>query len=58
MGYDETLRSYFIGNAIPAETPKASASFTKKQYVSLLNDWISKNPQYLKPEHKNSLISE
>ena len=58
MGYDDILRSYFIGNSIPAELPKANDSFTKKQYVALLNDWISKNPQYLRPEHKNSLITE
>lgn len=58
MGYDDVLRSYFIGNNIPAETPKSSASFTKKQYVALLNEWISKNPHYLKPEHKNALITE
>lgn len=58
MGYDDVLRSYFIGNSIPAETPKSNASFTKKQYVDLLNDWITKNPQFLKPEHKNALIAE
>lgn len=58
MGYDDVLRSYFIGNAIPAETPKSSPSFTKKQYIDLLNDWIAKNPQFLKPEHKSSLITE
>ena len=58
MGYEDVLRSYFVGNAIPAETPKADATFTKKQYVILLNDWIAKNPHFLKPEHKNSLISE
>jgi hypothetical protein len=58
MGYEEILRSYFNGNSISAEVPKANDSFTKKQYVALLNDWISKNKQYLKPEHKNSLITE
>ncbi len=58
MGYDDILRSYFIGNDIPVETPKSNMSFTKKQYVALLNDWLNKNPQFLKPEHKNSLITE
>ena len=58
MGYDDVLRSYLIGDAIPAEVPKSNDAFTKKQYVALLNDWLSKNRQYLKAEHKNSTIAE
>lgn len=58
FGYDETLKSFFVGNVIPAETPK-SASFTSKtEYVKVLNEWISKNKNLLKPENKNSLITE
>lgn len=58
FGYDETLKSYFTGNIIPKETPKATGTQTKKEYVELLNKWISNNKQHLKPEHKNSLITE
>jgi hypothetical protein len=57
-GYDETLRSYFIDNIIPSQTPTSAGYSTKSEYLKVLNDWISKNKHLLKPEHKNSLISE
>lgn len=58
FGYDETLKGYFIGNTIPAETPKSEGFTSKTEYVKVLNDWISKNKNLLKPENKNSLITE
>ncbi|MBP7808339.1 MAG: hypothetical protein KA163_03505 [Bacteroidia bacterium] len=58
FGYDETLKSYFIGNVIPAETPKSTGFTSKSEYVKTLNEWISKNKNVLKPENKNSLITE
>ena len=57
-GYDETLRSYFIDNIIPTQAPKSVGYSTKSEYLKVLNDWISKNKHLLKPEHKNSLITE
>jgi hypothetical protein len=57
-GYDETLKSYFIDNIIPTQAPKSVNYSTKTEYIKVLNDWISKNKHLLKPEHKNSLISE
>lgn len=58
FGYDETLRSYFTGNVIPAETPKSDGITSKSEYTKILNEWISKNKNLLKPENKNSLITE
>lgn len=58
FGYEETLKSFFIGNTISAETPKSDTFIDKKEYVKALNEWISKNKNLLKPEHKNSLITE
>lgn len=58
FGYEETLKSYFIGNVIPAETPKSETFVYKSAYVKVLNEWISKNKNLLKTEYKNSLISE
>ncbi|HWY11967.1 MAG TPA: hypothetical protein VN026_11610 [Bacteroidia bacterium] len=57
-GYEETLKSYFVGNMIPVETPRSNGIVSKTEYVKILNEWISKNKNLLKPEHKNSLISE
>ncbi len=56
FGYDETLKSFLNNGVIPNETPKADGTLTKEQYVKVLNEWISKNRNLLKPEHKNSLI--
>ncbi len=56
FGYDETLKSFFINNIIPGETPKADGTVTKDEYVKVLNEWLSKNMSLLKPEHKNSII--
>lgn len=56
-GYDETLKTFFIGNIIHSETPR-SASYSKKDYIKVLNQWLSENKQYLKPENQNSIISE
>ena len=58
LGYDETLKSFFKDNIIPAQTPKAEAPVSKAEYVKIVNEWISKNKHLLKPEHKNSLIVE
>lgn len=58
FGYDETLKSYFIDNYIPAQTPTSVGYSSKTEYVKVLNDWLSKNKHLLKPEHKNSLITE
>jgi hypothetical protein len=58
FGYDQTLKSYFSGDVIPGETPKAISFSSKAEYVKVLNNWILSNKQYLKPEHKNSLITE
>jgi hypothetical protein len=58
FGYDQTLKSYFSGDVIPGETPKAISFSSKADYVKVLNNWITSNKQYLKPEHKNSLITE
>lgn len=58
FGYDETLKTFFVGNAIPSETPKSTAFTSKTEYVKALNEWISKNKNLLKPENKNSLITE
>ena len=58
FGYDETLKSYFIGNTIPSETPKSDSYTSKTEYIKVLNEWISKNKNLLKPENKNSLITE
>lgn len=58
FGYDETLKSYFVGNTIPSETPKSDSYTSKSEYVKVLNEWISKNKNLLKPENKNSLITE
>jgi hypothetical protein len=56
--YDETLRSLFVDNQIPATTPKSIAAKSREEYVKQLNSWISSNKQYLKPEHKNAFIKE
>ena len=58
FGYEETLKTFFVGNIIPAETPKSDTYIYKAPYVKALNQWISKNKNLLKPEHKNSLITE
>ena len=58
FGYDETLKSFFVGNVIPAETPKSEGAVSKTEYVKTLNQWISNNKNLLKPENKNSLITE
>ena len=58
LGFDEKLKAILIGSVIPAVVPTAKAGTTKSEYVKILNEWISKNPQSLKPENKNSLITE
>ena len=58
FGYDEILKSYFIDGVIPAAVPKSEPNISKKDYVVKLNQWISANQAFLKPEHKNSLIVE
>lgn len=58
FGYDETLKSYFIDNIIPTQAPKSVGYSAKTEYLKVLNDWITKNKHLLKPEHKNSLITE
>ena len=58
FGYEETLKSFFIGNTIPTEVPKSDTFIYKAPYVKALNEWISKHKDLLKPEHKNSLIKE
>jgi len=57
-GYDEALKSYFIGNSIPASAPKSDGYASKQEYVKILNQWISSNKNYLKPEHQNIVITE
>lgn len=58
FGYEEKLKTYFPDNYIPSQTPKSDGFSSKTEYVKVLNDWISKNKHLLKPEHKNSLITE
>jgi hypothetical protein len=58
FGYEATLRSYMEGNIIPAAVPQATGFTSKTEYVKAVNAWLSNNQQYLKPEHKKSLITE
>ncbi len=58
FGYDEKLKTIFIDAIIPSQTPKSDSFTSKKDYLVVLNDWISKNKHLLKPENQNSLISE
>lgn len=58
LGYDEKLKAILIGSVIPSAVPVAKIGTAKSEYVKILNEWISKNPQLLKPENKNSLITE
>ena len=58
FGYDEKLKSIFSDGTINSQTPKSEGFASKKEYVAVLNDWLSKNKHLLKSEHKNSLISE
>lgn len=58
FGYDEKLKTVFIDGIIPSATPKSDSFTSKKDYLVVLNDWISKNKHLLKPENQNSLISE
>jgi hypothetical protein len=46
------------GNIIPAAVPQATGFTSKTEYVKAVNAWLSNNQQYLKPEHKKSLITE
>jgi len=57
-GYDEKLKSFFLDNIIPTQTPTSVGFSTKSEYLKVLNDWLSKNQHLLKPEHKKSLITE
>lgn len=57
FSFEETLKSFFIDGVIPKETPRATLLISREEYIKLLNDWITKNKNYLKPEHKNSLIN-
>lgn len=58
FGFDDKLKAIFSDGIISSQTPKASGYTSKKEYLTVLNDWISKNKHLLKPENKNSLISE
>lgn len=58
FGYDATLKNYFLNDIIPTQAPKSAGYVVKSEYLKVLNDWISKNKHLLKPEHKNSLITE
>jgi hypothetical protein len=58
FGYDEKLKAIFIDGIIPSQTPKSDSFTSKKDYLVVLNDWISKNKHLLKPENQNSLITE
>ncbi len=58
LGFDEKLKTILIGSVIPAVVPTAKSGTNKSEYVKVLNEWIAKNPQFVKPENKNSLITE
>lgn len=58
FGYDEKLKVIFLDGIIPSQTPKSDSFASKKDYLAVLNDWISKNKHLLKLENQNSLISE
>lgn len=58
FGYDEILKSYLVDGVIPAAVPRYEPNISKKDYVGKLNQWILANKTFLKPEHKNSLITE
>jgi len=57
-GCEEKLKAIFLDGSIPSQTPKSDSFTSKKDYLVVLNDWISKNKHLLKPENQNSLISE
>ena len=58
FGFDDKLKAVFIDGIISSQTPKYDGFTSKKEYLVILNDWISKNKHLLKPENKNTLISE
>lgn len=58
FGFDDKLKAMFSDGIISSQTPKSSGYTSKKEYLTVLNDWISQNKHLFKPEYKNSLITE
>ncbi len=58
FGYDHKIIEISIGNSIPAGFPTKEGYPTKEQYLSVINKWIKDNPAFIKPEHKETVITD
>jgi hypothetical protein len=51
FGFDKEIKNITRNGLIPSDFPKADPTITKEKYTEVANDWISKNPTYIKPEY-------
>ncbi len=58
FGYDHKIIEICIGNSIPAGFPTKEGYPTKEQYRTVINKWIKDNPAFIKPEHKEAVITD
>ena len=58
FGYDQKIIEISIGNSIPAGFPTKESYPTKEQYRTVINKWIKDNPAFIKPEHKETVITD
>ncbi|MDZ4664583.1 MAG: hypothetical protein SGJ15_06880 [Bacteroidota bacterium] len=58
FGYDHKIAAISLNNAIPAGFPTKEGYPTKEQYRTVINKWLKDNPAFIKPEHKETVITD
>ncbi|MDO9001679.1 MAG: hypothetical protein Q7W45_18060 [Bacteroidota bacterium] len=58
FGYESKITPLFVNDLIPSSFPKSIGYTDKEKYRETINIWLKENQSLVKPDKKNSLISE
>lgn len=57
FGYDQKIKDISLNNDIPLGFPTKQGYAKKDDYLKAINKWISENQTFVKPQFKNTVIT-
>lgn len=57
FGYDQKIKDISLTNDIPLGFPTKEGYLKKEDYLKAINKWLSENQAFVKPQFKNTVIT-
>lgn len=57
FGYDQKIKDMSLTNEIPVGFPTKEGYIKKDDYLKAINKWLTDNQSFVKPQFKNTVIT-